>query len=160
MLAADASAYGLGAVLSHRWPIAFVSRTLNSSERNYPQIEKEALALVFGIKKFHQYVYGRTFTLVTDHQPLTTILGPKRGVPPLAAARMQRWALLLSAYTYQIQYPQPLESTIGNDSSITETEEVAPSLNTPDPPTQQPRPRYPTRNRQQPNHLYASLEDC
>ena len=56
--------------------------------------------------------------------------------------------------------PQLLESTIGNDSSITETEEVAPSLNTPDPPTQQPQPRYPTRNRQQPNRLYASLEDC
>ena len=58
------------------------------------------------------------------------------------------------------EQPQPLESTNGNDSSITETEEVAPSLNTPHPPTQQPRPRYPTRNRQQPNRLYASLEDC
>lgn len=65
---------------------------------------KEALSLVFGIKRFHQYLYGRKFTLVTDHKPLLAILGPKQGIPPLAAARLQRWAVLLSAYTYDILF--------------------------------------------------------
>ena len=107
-LAADASSYRLGAVISHIFlnglerPIAFLSRTLTASERNYSQLEKEALSLVFVVKKLNQYLYGGEFILYTDHNPLTTILGPKRGIPPLAAARLQRWALQLSAHWYKI----------------------------------------------------------
>ena len=95
-LAGDALAYGVVAVITHvqsdgsERPIAFASCTSSSSERNYARVEKEALALTYGVKKFHYYLYGLKFTLVTDHKALSTILGPKHGIPSQAAARLQR----------------------------------------------------------------------
>lgn len=72
--------------------------------RKNSQLEKEALAIIFALKKFHFYIYGRCFTLITDHKPLQTILGHKTGIPPIAAARLQRWAVTLSAYNYSLVY--------------------------------------------------------
>ena len=57
----------------------------------------------FGVKKFHQYLYGWKFTLVTDHKPLMAILGPNKGIPSLAAARLQCRTVLLSGYICEIQ---------------------------------------------------------
>lgn len=85
-------------------PVEFASRTLSSAEKIYAQIEKEGLAIVFGVKRFQLYLYGRKFTLVTDHQPLTRIFGPKSSIPPLAPARLRRWAVLLSGYDFDMVF--------------------------------------------------------
>ena len=96
-------------------PIAFTLCTLSKSEQNYFQIEKEVLALIFGVKKFHLYLCQLTFTLVTDHKPLTTVFGAKRGTPSLAAARLQCWSLILSAHSYNTEY-RPIEAHTNTDS--------------------------------------------
>ena len=82
VLAADASNYGIGAVISYQMqdgykkPIAFISRTLSTTERNYAQVKNEELSLISGVRKFHQFLFGRPFILVTDHKPLLQFYGP------------------------------------------------------------------------------------
>ena len=106
----DASGVGIGAVISHvmqngeERPIEFTSRTLTSAERHYSQIEKEALSLVWGVKKFHRYIYAREFELTTDHRPLLFLLSEKKGIPEMGVSRIQRWAIILSSYQYKINY--------------------------------------------------------
>lgn len=83
-LACDSSSYGVGVVLSHVFPneeerpIVYGSRVLSKAERNYSCIEREALSIIFGVKKFNQYLYGNHFVLSTDHNPLLAIFGKKK----------------------------------------------------------------------------------
>lgn len=110
VLTCDASNRGLGAILSHRIagniikPIAFASRTLNNAEANYSTIHKEGLAIIFGVKKFYQFLVGRHFILQTDHKPLVSIFKPTNGIPVMAAGRVQRWSVYLSGFDYTIEH--------------------------------------------------------
>ena len=85
-------------------PVAYASRSLTAAERKYSQIDKEALALVWGVKKFNLYLCGWKFTLVTDHQPLTSIFNPTKSTPATAAARLARYAVFLGSHDYNIEY--------------------------------------------------------
>lgn len=132
ILSVDSSAYGLGAALTQRYAdgseraVCCASRTLVPAEVNYSQLDKEALAIVFGVTRHHQYLYGRRFILRSDHKPLSYIFGNNKGIPVTAASRLQRYAIKLAAYDFEIEFVRseqnsfadalsrlPLESTEG-----------------------------------------------
>ena len=90
-----------------RWKQAFYRqciKTLSPTQRRYSQIQREALAVIFGLKKFHHFLYGRKFILVTDHKPLVAMFNPAKGTLTIAANRLARWALTLSQYEYTVEY--------------------------------------------------------
>lgn len=110
-LVTDASPWAVGAILlqqqpdmSYR-PVAYGSRSLTETEMKYAQIEREALAIVYGCEHFHTCLYGRTFELETDHRPLEYLFQPKvrpSGKPP--PARIERWILRLQEYDFTVIY--------------------------------------------------------
>lgn len=101
-LQCDASETGLEAALTQRGkPVAFGSRALAPTERGYAQIEKECLAIVFGMEKFHHYTYGRKVTVQSDHKPLENI----HRKPLLSAPkRLQRMLLRPQKYDINVIY--------------------------------------------------------
>lgn len=85
-------------------PVCFASRTLSKAEKNYATIHIEALAIYWGVKKFYQYLLGTEFILESDHKPLLALFGEEKGIPVMAAGRLQRWALYLSGLNYTFKY--------------------------------------------------------
>jgi len=67
-------------------------------------LKRKGLALIFAIKKFHKYIYGRHFTLLTDYRPLLSIFGNRKGISVHSANRLQRWAATLLSYDFSIEY--------------------------------------------------------
>lgn len=106
VLTTDASNLAIGAVLSqgpigNDKPVAYASRTLNTSEINYSTIEKELLAIVWATKYFRPYLFGRKFKIITDHKPLQWVMNLKE-----PNSRLTRWKLKLSEYDFTVIYKQ------------------------------------------------------
>lgn len=131
-LETDSSSYGIGSVLlqlhNNQWcPVQFASRTLNSAERNYSQIEREALSIVFGTQSFRQYLLGINFKILNDHKPLQKLLGAHSPVPLRCSSRIQRWSLRLSQFNYTLNYVKGVQNVNSDFLSrfpLPETEET------------------------------------
>ena len=109
-LTTDASNVAVGGVLSQsEKPLAYFSRTLNSAERNYSTIEKELLAIIESTKHFRPYLFGRKFTLETDHKPLVWLDKLKE-----PNSRLIRWRIKLSEYDYEIAYKRGKENHVAD----------------------------------------------
>lgn len=132
IITTDASNFAIGAILGQGeigkdLPIAYASRTMTEAEINYTTTEKELLAIIFAVKHFRPYVYGRKFTLVTDHKALVWLDQLK---DPTIGSRLARWKIKLQGYQYKIVYKpgrvnanadalsrNPVEMEIGNDGN-------------------------------------------
>ena len=129
-LSVDASSKGLGAVLiQDEKPVAYGSRALTETQQRYPQIEKEALAILFGCRKFHEYVCAREVEVETDHKPLESIFKkPLLQAPP----RLQSQLLTLQRYDLKVTYKPGKTMLLADQLSrsyLPETKEVlVPSL--------------------------------
>ena len=84
--------------------ITCASRTLSTAERNYSQLENEAVGIVFYFKRFNRYLAGREVQLFTDYKPLTFIFRPDAGVPTTALQRIQRWAMFMANFNYTVHH--------------------------------------------------------
>lgn len=129
ILKTDASGFAIGSVLSNRngKPIAYASKALNKAEKNYATIEKELLAIVWSIKHFRPYLYGRKFEICTDHKPLIYLFSMKD-----PSSRLTKFRLLLEEYDFDITYIQGKNNMIADALSrisITKLKEINNKIN-------------------------------
>lgn len=117
IVSTDASNYGLGAVLQqqhgkHLKTVAFASRSLTEAERKYSTGEKEALAILWACEKWHIYLWGRQFTVQTDHQALVTLMSTQgTGVRP---HRISRWTAKLFNYNFLMEYRKGSDNIVAD----------------------------------------------
>ena len=121
-LEVDASKHGLGAVLMQEGkPVAYASKSLNPTEQDYAQVEKEMYAIVFGTGRFHQYMYSRNVTITTDHKPLEANLSKSLCAAP---ARPQRMMLRLQKYDLTVHHKPGKEIQVADTLSRLHLNEV------------------------------------
>ena len=123
----DASKSGVGAVLLQEGrPVAYASKAMNNAQKNYAMIEKELLAVLFGCERFHQFIYGKKFTIINDHKPLQSIFKKSLNSAPL---RLQRMMLRLQKYDIEFVYKPGKDLLIADALSrafLNETSEEIP----------------------------------
>ena len=118
ILQTDASGVGLGAVLEQEGHvIGYASRTLSRSESNYSVIQRECLAIVWGMKQFRHYLLGRPFQLMTDHAPLQWLAQQK------SEGLLCRWSLAIQEYDFSIVYRKGLSN--GNADALSRRKDTA-----------------------------------
>lgn len=117
ILQTDASGFAIGAVLCNKdlRPVAYASRPLNKAEKNYPTIQKELLAVVWGTKYFRPYLFGRRFTIMTDHKPLIYLFSMKD-----PNSRLLKFRLALEEYDYKIVYVKGKNNAVADALSRVE----------------------------------------
>ena len=114
VLSCDASPTRVSCVLAHvikneEHPVLFISRTLSTAKRNYSQLKREALAIIFEVVSLRQYLLGRHFVIHTDHKPLLSLFSPDKTQPPVAAARVLLWSLILVGYQCKMVFRKGTE---------------------------------------------------
>lgn len=104
-LTTDASEQSISGILSQAGhPIMYLSRRLTTTEHNYSNIEREALAIVWTTDRARQFLMGKTFLLKSDHRPLEFIFNPRKELPKVTTYRILRWAIRLMAFDFDIEY--------------------------------------------------------
>ena len=122
VVSVDSSSYGVGAVLLQEGkPIAYASKSLTKSQKNYPQIEKEMLAICFGCERFHQYIYGKAVVVESDHKPLEAIFKKQLNQIP---ARLQIMMMKLGKYDLSVRWKPGKELVIPDHLSRSPQKEL------------------------------------
>ena len=104
VLETDASHFAISATLNQDGrPVAFYSRTFQGSEKGHSSVEKEAQAIIEGVRKWHYWLSGRNFTIITDQKPVSFIFDAEHS-SKIKNDKLFRWRLELSQYQYSIQY--------------------------------------------------------
>ena len=95
---------------SEWYPVQLASQSLHPSERNYSSIERNSLSVVFGYERFKKFLLGTVFTIHNDHKPSRKLLAHGSAIPTTCSARLQRWALCLSQFKYNLEYSKGINN--------------------------------------------------